>query len=49
MITYVTTHKYIHACMEHGGSTCYTLVVSRLFLILYHLWIPYCQHIPSCS
>ena len=24
-------------------------VVPKLFLIAYHLWVPYCQHVPPCS
>ena len=24
-------------------------VVPELFLITYHLWVPYCQHVPPCS
>jgi len=24
-------------------------VVPKLFLITYHLWDPYCHHVPPCS
>jgi len=26
-----------------------TAVVLKLFLIAYHLWLPYCYHVPPCS
>jgi len=28
---------------------CFKAMVRKLFLIAYHLWVPYCQHLPPCS
>ena len=39
-------------CSAWSGAECHkdsNVVFPKLFLIVYHLWLPYCHHIPPCS
>jgi len=36
-------------CSLQFAHPCTKPVVPKLFLIVYHLWVPYCHHVPTCS